>query len=793
MTPEDYAPPQPPKQVAQAEPQVPQVPSDPGQIQAFMRQVEAERAAFLEAQQQAARLTPLQDTPPPDISPFLRDPSAGAPQGEPVQPDISPFLRDPSAGAPQGEVVPPQADLSQFANDPQMGQLIRQPPQPHVEPDPAFQPQVQVLDEEGRLPQATGGQLGEAARNRSVDTGLDPDEEITEAHEGDGAFGRVVPVVVDTPSGPQTGYRWTPEPGMTQEQLLGIAQMHNLALGRDIVPDPSTGSYVLSQNGLLALRNAGAIARPTGTRAEAGGFRLVRPPRPTGGSGLGRNYTEMEFERGMTAPVDPMLSAEIARLGGDIEHLRQQHLKGTLNLNELQAQGMHTLSQMREAMAQETEQRDAGRSQQLRQRMGRMDRVLDAVRENRVDPERFFGGTGGPARRLGSAVAVALGSLASAHTGGPNTALQIIQSRIDADIQAQTTNQANLRSAAGLEQNAFAQFRSILGDEAAAEAATRAAHWEAAVQQLQSLLTNARRPIMAAGGQALIVAARMEQLQAMAEAQKNAWSATVRERMRVPLQGVARQAMSGEQPQQPGPAQAPGTSGRRPRPRLAPPPQEGEQAARLDFSNFASRPVGEGDRQDLELASRLDERADEIDVVLPTMIVQDERNRSIWRRMDEQDRRDMTTAIRTQRNIETVARRLEGYGSTLTGNERVAAQRDVEMLMGEMRQVLQMGALTGSDYEIVQGMMPRITGVGLDAQLQALRGGGAQLFAALRRATRENLDNQLGVFDLDLRRNRGERLQDSNRAVRDARSRREANRPRSAEEYIDRLPRTSGR
>ena len=142
-------------------------------------------------------------------------------------------------------------------------------------------------------------------------------------------------------------------------------------------------------------------------------------------------------------------------------------------------------AQQAEMVAQEQERRRA-----LAQRMQRFDESLRRVAEQRIDPEGFFGGDFG--RRLGAGIVVALGQFASGLTGGENAALGIINRAIDRNIAAQRDNMSNARSSAALEGQALSQYRSLLGDERAAEAAARAAHLQAVVSRLSGMMANAR-------------------------------------------------------------------------------------------------------------------------------------------------------------------------------------------------------------------------------------------------------------------------------------------------------------
>lgn len=94
-------------------------------------------------------------------------------------------------------------------------------------------------------------------------------------------------------------------------------------------------------------------------------------------------------------------------------------------------------------LEQEKAQLDAQRAQKDRwidSQMQAAQRDQDLIAQQKVDPRRLFHGEGGMVNGIMSAVAVGLGAFGAALTGGPNTAAQIIQTRIQQDIDAQTND-----------------------------------------------------------------------------------------------------------------------------------------------------------------------------------------------------------------------------------------------------------------------------------------------------------------------------------------------------------------
>jgi hypothetical protein len=66
-----------------------------------------------------------------------------------------------------------------------------------------------------------------------------------------------------------------------------------------------------------------------------------------------------------------------------------------------------------------------------------LQREQDAVANQKVDPNRLFSGRAGTGAAIASTISVALGAFGASLTGGPNYALQIVNSAIQRDVDAQ--------------------------------------------------------------------------------------------------------------------------------------------------------------------------------------------------------------------------------------------------------------------------------------------------------------------------------------------------------------------
>lgn len=111
----------------------------------------------------------------------------------------------------------------------------------------------------------------------------------------------------------------------------------------------------------------------------------------------------------------------------------------------------------------------ASRAREVRNYMDQVQRALIEANQT-IDPDSYFKKNS----RVKMAIAVGLGAFGQAMTGAQNPALAIMKHGIDTEIAAQRMNQQGALQRAGAAQNMLTKFRDILGDEEAAERATRA-------------------------------------------------------------------------------------------------------------------------------------------------------------------------------------------------------------------------------------------------------------------------------------------------------------------------------
>lgn len=115
------------------------------------------------------------------------------------------------------------------------------------------------------------------------------------------------------------------------------------------------------------------------------------------------------------------------------------------------------------------------------------DELLKNFTSKEVDPERFMHSKS-TAGRIGSAIAIMLGGIGAAFTGGPNLALQNIQKQVDADIDAQKNEQ-------GKAMTLWKMNHEALGNELSANLATQNQMWTGVQAKIAQAAAQSAAPV----------------------------------------------------------------------------------------------------------------------------------------------------------------------------------------------------------------------------------------------------------------------------------------------------------
>jgi hypothetical protein len=392
--------------------------------------------------------------------------------------------------------------------------------------------------------------------------------------------------------------------GVSPEVRQQIIAILNARAPGDAQMAPDGVTLRMGVDATSVLANANLLDPGSLQRVVSNALLGSTPEAPTG-TGVPMATVEEQGQITRRAPVDTGILALQAGLSDTLQMHQEAAAQGQLKMNDLQSQGFAGLAKLRQAQVDELSAIDRDAAQRYERRLSELDQAIDAVGQQRIDPEAFWGGglTGG-LRRIGAAVSIALGYMAQTAGADTNAGLDAIQHAIEQNIQTQEANMGHSRALIGERRNAVNMFREALGDQRDAREATMAAGWEAATSRLQGLLIGARDPILRANAQSMIVGARLRQLQNLATLQQNQWEITseITSRRRVPqtqVGGVVERAVGAapaQAPSAPRAPRAPRAPGTRPagqqRPRVNA-PQAQTPAAPVQPVAEAQRPLSD--------------------------------------------------------------------------------------------------------------------------------------------------------------------------------------------------------
>lgn len=221
-----------------------------------------------------------------------------------------------------------------------------------------------------------------------------------------------------------------------------------------------------------------------------------------GGGGGGPRVTRTETTR-LQQPARPITEEEQAGLAEAAAERDRAEREGMVALaREAEAEAgaladtasaMQSAQSQLDALERRRQQAEAARQAELMRRQRALDGAASEVASRQLDPGRMFA-KGETRSRTAAAIGLVLGGLADAITGGEaglRTALGIINTAIDRDIEAQRGNVTIAQQGLAAKQSLLDDMRRTFGDQQAAEEATRATMLEGVERQIQALRLNA--------------------------------------------------------------------------------------------------------------------------------------------------------------------------------------------------------------------------------------------------------------------------------------------------------------
>jgi hypothetical protein len=216
--------------------------------------------------------------------------------------------------------------------------------------------------------------------------------------------------------------------------------------------------------------------------------------------------TQLNMEPQQQVSTGPVGSVDTQPATGlDIGAVGQKYLNSINDGINMQMQGEQKIANAKARMGQELleEQRAIERRQaqldwdlqqerdQANMRIAEATSKLDTLRSdyaanNKVDPDRFFKGNTG--KRIMAGIAIAFGELGRGLTGGSqNAALNIIQSAIDNDIDAQKEEIAGRQTQVAQAREGLTDVRALFKDRIDAQAAQKVMFLEQAQRKFEQI------------------------------------------------------------------------------------------------------------------------------------------------------------------------------------------------------------------------------------------------------------------------------------------------------------------
>lgn len=289
---------------------------------------------------------------------------------------------------------------------------------------------------------------------------------------------------------------------------------------------------------------------------QAGGPAALPPaldmsqvPQPGQGASIGASFTPAPL-RAPTVSTAPLREQRakigaagkaggLARAGalGEQKSAIREQAKAATDLANAQAKSVETVAgaiESRNARIADAQSMAIRREQAARQNVqDRMAEWRNARAERdvmKIDPDAWYrdkhGSTTG--RRIGAAVSVAFGAIGQAFSGGPNTALRIIEGSINRNLASQRAKMLTAdKSVAGTKED-VTSARQHFSDIAAINAAERAEIMSDAAAQIEALTLRAKTPEIQAKGQQLVAELRGKSADLEARAAETEFGAEMR-------------------------------------------------------------------------------------------------------------------------------------------------------------------------------------------------------------------------------------------------------------------------
>lgn len=302
--------------------------------------------------------------------------------------------------------------------------------------------------------------------------------------------------VAPVPAGPPPPPAPPPKEGLVTRGMKDAAITAGSTLLGPIGP-ALAGQYIQSKNNPV-INNAPPNVPPPDPASPAG---PPAPPPQDDGMGDGALIAGPSQGGGMVSPAGmyPQSMTTQAHMGRAVPHEAQSAFGASTEL-ALQGAGVtrnadrqlyeHTrdLQALRMKATEDAATQHAAvqaeRDQEVQRRMGEIE-ALNNEASAKIDPEKYWHDRGAFAKVIG-AFAIGMGAFAARMRGGPNAALQIIESGINREIDAQKANISNARGGAQQQERLLNLHLSRFGELDRAIDATKLGLYDNVLSQMEA-------------------------------------------------------------------------------------------------------------------------------------------------------------------------------------------------------------------------------------------------------------------------------------------------------------------
>lgn len=217
-----------------------------------------------------------------------------------------------------------------------------------------------------------------------------------------------------------------------------------------------------------------------------------------------KQIAEAQGEKPQNAPSEfkPTTVEPQAGLAEELANVEKERAAAAKMAAGAQSVAQSSIAKTMEEQAKELELRNAAFNSKLAQLDAEHNQLTEQFASGKIDPHRAYSSVGS---KISAAIGLILGGIGSGMTGGPNVAQQMINKRIDEDIEAQ---KANLGKTQSLLSNNLQKYHNLFQ----AEAATRLQLSSATQAMISKYVAQSGSKEALANGQNAIAALKQAEL-----------------------------------------------------------------------------------------------------------------------------------------------------------------------------------------------------------------------------------------------------------------------------------------